>query len=52
MDERKMNDPGENEKDAPDERPATSNEDEEKTGMHRPGGDPLKQIPAKEGGET
>lgn len=35
-----------------DERPATSNEDDEKTGMHRPGTDPAKQIPAKEGGQT
>ena len=35
-----------------DERPATSNEEDVKTGMHRPGTDPAKQIPAKEGGET
>lgn len=35
-----------------DERPATSNEDDVKTGMHRPGTDPAKQIPAKEGGQT
>jgi hypothetical protein len=37
---------------ATDERPATPIEDETKTGMHRPGADPRKQIPAKEGGET
>lgn len=40
------------EKRATDERPATPNEDDTKTGMHRPGADPGKQIPAKEGGET
>jgi len=35
-----------------DERPATPTEEGVKTGMHRPGQDPHKQIPATEGGET
>jgi hypothetical protein len=35
-----------------DERPATPKQDDVKTGMHRPGEDPAKQVPAKEGGET
>lgn len=35
-----------------DERPATPIEDDTKTGMHRPGADPRKQIPATEGGEA
>ena len=35
-----------------DERPVTHEQDETKTGMHRPGEDPRKQIPATEGGEA